>query len=85
MTKNKDAAPFNSLDFIMRFEDGSAEPLTLPELVEGFAQLIRSGHAWTLQGTYGRTAAALIENGLVDREGNVDHERVEQAEEEYVG
>jgi hypothetical protein len=36
-----------------------------------FGYLVRSGHAWTLQGTYGRTALKLIEYGYLDNQGNV--------------
>lgn len=46
---------------IIRFENGEMDE---EELVEFFQGLINSGHAWTLQGFYGRTAQALIDKGL---------------------
>ena len=48
------------LDEIMRYEDGE---MTQDEMIEFFQELIDSGFAWRLQGSYGRTAAALIEAG----------------------
>jgi hypothetical protein len=36
-----------------------------------FAELIRSGMAWELQGCYGRQAAAFVESGVIDRKGNI--------------
>lgn len=53
---------------ILAYESGE---LTDQETVYFFAELIREGSAWTLQGHYGRTAAALIDAGYIDREGNV--------------
>lgn len=49
------------LDFIMRFEAGEADD---DEVVAGFQRLIDTGLAWQLQGAYGRTAEALIREGL---------------------
>lgn len=60
-TKDK----FDELGFIMAFEGGEIE--TDEELAEGFQHLIDNGHAWTLQGMYGRTAQALIDAGLCHR------------------
>ena len=56
------------IDKIIAYESGE---LTDQQLVYFFAELVRSGMAWTLQGHYGRTAAALIDAGYIDREGNV--------------
>lgn len=49
---------------MMAFEDGE---LGQDETVELFQELVDSGLAWSLQGSYGRAAQALIEEGLVTR------------------
>lgn len=46
----------------MTYEQGD---LPEDETVAMFQKLVNSGMAWRLQGHYGRTAAALIEAGLV--------------------
>ena len=51
--------------------DYEAGDLSEQETVLLFADLIRSGLAWTLQGHYGRTAASLIEAGVISPEGEV--------------
>ncbi|MFE7463080.1 hypothetical protein ACFU6R_03110 [Streptomyces sp. NPDC057499] len=48
-----------------------ADELEIDEIMDLFATLIRSGMAWTLQGHYGRTAEAMIEQGLIGPEGDV--------------
>jgi len=60
-TQQTQEKPFDSLDFIMAFEGGE---LTQDEVIEGFQQLINLGLAWQLQGMYGRTAKALIQEGF---------------------
>ena len=35
-----------------------------------FSELIKNGMAWTLQGHYGRTAMALINDGWLESDGN---------------
>lgn len=48
-------------DKIIDYEDGT---LSNDEIIELFQLLIDNGVAWKLQGSYGRTAAALIEAGF---------------------
>jgi hypothetical protein len=57
-----------SVDSIIAYENGE---LSDQEVVYLFAELVQSGMAWSLQGSYGRTANALIEEGWIDHEGNV--------------
>ena len=57
-----------SIDNIIAYENGE---LNDQEVVCLFAELVKSGMAWTLQGHYGRTANALIKEGWFDREGNL--------------
>lgn len=46
---------------IIAYESGDMQ--TQEEMVEFFQDLINSGQAWSLQGHYGRTAQALIDQG----------------------
>lgn len=53
---------------IMAYEEGT---LSDEETVQLFAYLVRYGLAWTLQGHYGRTAAAMIRDGKISETGEV--------------
>lgn len=55
------------VDKIMDFESGQ---MTEEEIIKFFQELIDSGLAWTLQGTYGQMAQSLIDQGLVEVRGN---------------
>lgn len=54
----------NALDYMIAWEQGD---LSDDETVGLFQYLVNTGQAWTLQGMYGRQAAALIDAGLVQR------------------
>ena len=55
-------------DKIIAYECGDMDDTGMLEL---FAELISNGMAWTLQGSYGRTASALIDAGYIDTDGNI--------------
>ena len=55
--------------WVDRIIDYEHAMLTEEETVELFQELVDTGMAWQLQGSYGRTAASMIEAGLVRREG----------------
>jgi hypothetical protein len=57
-----------SVDDIMRYENGE---MSETEALKFFSKLIRSGMVNQLQGSYGRTAAALIKQGLLSPDGRV--------------
>lgn len=59
------------VDSIIRYEDGDLDDEGTLEL---FSYLVRTGSAWTLQGSYGRAAAAMIEEGWLDRAGTITRE-----------
>lgn len=52
----------NLINDIIAFEQGDLDD---EQIINLFQQLVDTGLAWTLQGSYGRMAAALISDGLV--------------------
>lgn len=54
----------DTLSFIVAYEGGELDD---DEIIKGFQSLIDTGLAWQLQGHYGRTAMALIQQGLCHR------------------
>ena len=57
----------NLTDKIIAYECG--EDIGEAGILELFAELIKNGMAWELQGYYGRTASALIEAGYISEDG----------------
>jgi hypothetical protein len=53
------------VDKVIAWETGEME--SKEEVIAFFQELIDTGMAWTLQGSYGRTANALIEQGYCHR------------------
>ena len=58
---------------IIAYEGGE---LDTQGTVELFADLIKSGDAWTLQGSYGRAAKSIIESGVISESGVIDQDRL---------
>jgi len=56
------------IDRIMAFESGE---LGFEETINLFSELIKTGMAWSLQGSYGRGAKSLIEQGYISSTGEV--------------
>ncbi len=52
------------IDNIISYEQGD---LAEDECLKLFQALVDNGQAWTLQGSYGRTAEYLINAGLIER------------------
>jgi hypothetical protein len=59
-TQQPETEAFDQLGFIMAYEDGELDG---EQVIEGFQHLIDNGVVWSLQGSYGRTAASLIKGG----------------------
>jgi len=58
----------SEVDLIIAYESGELDGQKTLEL---FSLLVKNGHAWTLQGSYGRMAHQLIEAGYLDAKGNI--------------
>jgi len=73
MMKSKAAIPEKGqlTDMIMNFEERQS---TVEEVLELFSVLIQTGMAWSLQGSYGRTARHLIDQGSLSEDGTITHE-----------
>jgi hypothetical protein len=53
---------------IISYESGELEE---NEILELFAELIKTKYCWSLQGHYGRMAERLIDNGYISKEGEI--------------
>ena len=63
------------VDKIIAYESGELDNQGILEL---FSELIKTGKAWTLQGSYGRMAKRFIDSGLINEKGIIDWERYQE-------
>ena len=66
--ENKKAQGFDVVGQIIDYESGQLEPAKILEL---FSELIKTRLVWSLQGSYGRQAQALIEGGYISEQGEI--------------
>ena len=59
---------FDTVGYIIEFESGQLGDAGTIKL---FSQLLKTEQAWSLQGSYGRAATALIDGGYLLRDGTV--------------
>lgn len=64
---------YDTVAFVLDFEAGELDE---EQVIAGFQHLIDDGTVWHLQGSYGRTAVALIAEGLCTTPDHVDSEPV---------
>ena len=55
---------YDEVGAIIAYETGE---LSEEGTIELFQHLVDNGHAWSLQGSYGRTAQALLDAGYITR------------------
>ena len=60
------------IDKLIAYEEGMLDGAGMVYL---FAELVRNGMAWSLQGHYGRMASRLIETGILTKDGDIDEMR----------
>jgi hypothetical protein len=76
----KEEYTMDYLDKIMAWESGE---LGNEDVLKFFAELIKSGQAWSLQGMYGRQASRFIEEGFISKDGVVDWDKYNELIFEY--
>lgn len=60
-----------SYDLTNRIIDYEMGHLSDAKTLRLFSELIKTGMAWSLQGHYGRTASAMIDDGWIERDGTM--------------
>ena len=65
---NVDKSHIDIVSQIIEYESGE---MSNEKTLIFFAELVKNGMAWTLQGSYGRMAHSLIEAGYIDRNGKI--------------
>lgn len=57
------------------------EEATAMEQLEAWALLIRTGLCWQLQGSFGRAAADMINNGIISADGEITQHALDMLDE----
>ena len=70
MTENKTLTVYDACAVVEGFD---GEEHTEQEIIEAWQYLLDVGAVWTLQGWYGRTATALLEQGLIHDNKKISH------------
>jgi hypothetical protein len=66
----------NLVDYIIRYEGGE---ISDEDYLKLFSYLIKTGQAWSLQGSiYGRPAHDLIESGVIGKDGKINWDKVDE-------
>jgi len=69
----------NLVNYIIAYEDGT---ISRNDYLRLFAFLIRTGMAWSLQGSiYGRPAHDLIESGVISKKGRINRKKLDELDE----
>ena len=58
-------------DLTNRIIDYECGHLNDKQTLRLFSELLKTGMAWSLQGHYGRTASAMIDDGWIERNGTM--------------
>ena len=64
----KNAKAYDVTNRIIDYEMGHLNDVKTLRL---FSELLKTGMAWSLQGHYGRTASAMIDDGWLERDGTI--------------
>jgi hypothetical protein len=66
------------MSLMQRVVEYESEEHSLEWIVQLFADLIATGLAWQLQGRYGREAKAMIDEGIITVQGDVNWDYYEE-------
>lgn len=66
------------MDLMQRVIEYETEEHSLEWIVQLFADLVATGLAWQLQGRYGREARAMIDEGVITVQGDVNWDYYEE-------
>ena len=60
------------------YAEGFEETSNPVDIIKAWAYLIRTGMAWSLQGSFGRTASGIIDSGLISDKGDIDFDLLDE-------